>query len=222
MATRPSTAARRYAEAAFELAQRDGTEDAWRFGLRAAADAFGRDEVLRVVEDPARPKAERMEVVRTVLGAESLTSLVRSVVDRDRSTMAALTAVVEAVGSRVASQLVHLVALLLDRRGVSLLPSISAEYDRLLDAKRGIVRALVTSATELTDGEATAVRERIETMTGSRIELRREVDPSLIGGLTVRVGDRLIDASVRGRLERLRNQLIAGSRQPRGTGAQAH
>ena len=222
MAARPSTAARRYAEAAFELAQRDGTEDAWRFGLRAAADAFGRDEVLRVVEDPARPMAERMQVVRTVLGAESLTSLVRSVLDRDRSTMAALTAVVEAVGSRVAGQLVHLVALLLDRRGVSLLPSISDEYDRLLDAKRGIVRAVVTSATELTDGEASALRERIEAMTGSRIELRRQVDPALIGGLTVRVGDRLVDASVRGRLARLRHQLMAGGRQPRAAGAEAH
>ena len=222
MAVRPSTAARRYAEATFALAGRDGTEDAWRFGLRAAADALGREAVLRVVEDPARPRSERMGVVRTVLGAESLTALVRSVMDEDRSMTTALAAVLEAVGSRVASQLVNLVGLLVDRRAVSLLSSISDEYDRLLDAKRGIVRALVTSATELTDPEASAVRERIEAMTGSRIELRREVDPGLIGGLTVRVGDELIDASVRGRLERLRHQLLAGSRQPHGTSAQAH
>jgi F-type H+-transporting ATPase subunit delta len=201
MAARPSTAARRYAEAAFELAGRDGTEDAWQAGLRAAADDFGREEVLRIVEDPARPLAERMQVLRAVLGAGPL---------------------VEAAGDRVATQLLNLVALLLDRRGVSILPSIADEYDRLLDARRGIVRAVVTSATELTDDEASAVRERVEAMTGSRIELRREVDPGLIGGLTVRVGDRLVDASVRGRLERLRHQLLAGGRQPRGTGAQAH
>jgi len=201
MAARPSTAARRYAEAAFELAGRDGTEDAWRSGLRAAADDFGREEVLRIVEDPARPLAERMQVLRAVLGAGPL---------------------LEAAGDRVAAQLLNLVALLLDRRGVSILPSIADEYDRLLDAQRGIVRAVVTSATELTDDEASAVRERVEAMTGSRIELRREVDPGLIGGLTVRVGDRLVDASVRGRLERLRHQLLAGGRQPHGTGAQAH
>lgn len=201
MAARPSTAARRYAEAAFELAGRDGTEDAWRSGLRVAADAFGDADVLRVVEDPARPLAERMQLVRAVLGSGSL---------------------VDAAGDRVAAQLVNLVALLLDRRGVSILASIADEYDRLLDAQRGIVRAVVTSATELTDDEASAVRERVEAMTGSRIELRREVDPGLIGGLTVRVGDRLVDASVRGRLERLRHQLLAGGRQPHGTGAQAH
>jgi F-type H+-transporting ATPase subunit delta len=49
-------------------------------------------------------------------------------------------------------------------------------------------------------------------MTGAHVELREEVDESLIGGLTVQVGDRLLDASVRGRLERLRAQLIAGTR----------
>jgi F-type H+-transporting ATPase subunit delta len=222
MAGRPSTAARRYAEAAFGLAQRDGTQDAWRYGLRAAADAFSQPELLRIVEDPARPKAERMSVVRAVLGAESLTALVRSVADRERSTTASLPAVVETVASSVADQLINLVALLLERRGVAILPSISDEYDRLLDEARGIVRAVVTSATELTDEEASAVRERLEAMTGSRIELRRRVDPDLLGGLTVRVGDRLVDASVRGRLERLRAQLLTGSRQPHGKGAEAH
>jgi F0F1-type ATP synthase delta subunit len=49
-------------------------------------------------------------------------------------------------------------------------------------------------------------------MAGLRIELTTTIDPSLIGGLTVKVGDRLLDASVRGRLERLRDQLVAGAR----------
>ena len=49
-------------------------------------------------------------------------------------------------------------------------------------------------------------------MAGTEIEMTTEIDPSLIGGLTVRVGDRLMDASVRGRLERLRDQLVAGAR----------
>jgi F-type H+-transporting ATPase subunit delta len=48
------------------------------------------------------------------------------------------------------------------------------------------------------------------------VSLRTEIDPALIGGLTVRVGDRLLDASVRGRLQRLRGELLAGSRQAHG------
>ena len=49
-------------------------------------------------------------------------------------------------------------------------------------------------------------------MAGSTVDLRTEVDPALLGGLTVQVGDRLLDASIRGRLERLRDQLHAGTR----------
>jgi F-type H+-transporting ATPase subunit delta len=71
---------------------------------------------------------------------------------------------------------------------------------------------VVTSALPLTPEESNAVRDRVNAMTGAEIQLREEVDESLIGGLTVKVGDRLLDASVRGRLERLRNQLVAGTR----------
>jgi F-type H+-transporting ATPase subunit delta len=69
----------------------------------------------------------------------------------------------------------------------------------------------VVSAAPLTDDELTALTTRLETTTGGRIELQTSVDPSLLGGLVVRVGDRLIDGSVRGRLERLRNQLTSGA-----------
>jgi F-type H+-transporting ATPase subunit delta len=220
MAGRPSTAARRYAEAAFELARRDGTEDAWRYALRAASEALGSADILRIVENPARPHSERIAVVRAALSGDSLAALVRAVIERDASVGGTPGSLVDVVRSRVADQLVNLVALLLDRRGVSLLPAIAGEYDRILDRERGIVRALVTSAAPLTDDEAAALRDRVEGMTASQVDLSREVDPALIGGLTVRVGDRLVDASVRGRLERLRHQLLAGgSRQPTPTGS---
>ena len=67
------------------------------------------------------------------------------------------------------------------------------------------------SAAPLEPAEVKALTARLEQMTGGRIELEQEVDPSLLGGLVVRVGDRLIDGSVRGRLERLRNQLVSGA-----------
>ena len=65
----------------------------------------------------------------------------------------------------------------------------------------------MTSATDLDAADAEALRQRLETMTGMRVELQRLVDPDLLGGLSVRIGDRLIDGSVRGRLERLRTEL---------------
>ena len=60
--------------------------------------------------------------------------------------------------------------------------------------------------------ETAAIRTRVEAMAGSTVDLRTEVDPAILGGLTIQVGDRLLDASIRGRLERLRDQLHAGAR----------
>ena len=67
------------------------------------------------------------------------------------------------------------------------------------------------AAAELTPAELEALTNKLEQFTGGRVELDVAVDPSLLGGLVVRVGDRLIDVSVRGRLERLRNQLVSGA-----------
>jgi F-type H+-transporting ATPase subunit delta len=106
----------------------------------------------------------------------------------------------------------NLVRLLLQRGRLDLVGPIAGEYHRLLNVRRGIVSAVVTSATPLTADEDAAIRGRVAALTGTTVDVTTAVDPTLIGGLTVRIGDRLIDASVRGRLERLREQLLAGAR----------
>jgi F-type H+-transporting ATPase subunit delta len=98
------------------------------------------------------------------------------------------------------------------RRRVSLVPAIAGEYGRLLDRHRGVAAAIVTSAAPLSADETAAIQARIEVLAGATISLRTAIDPALIGGVTVRIGDRLIDASVRGRLERLRDRIVAGAR----------
>jgi F-type H+-transporting ATPase subunit delta len=187
---RTATVARRFAEALFELARRDGLEDAWVEALDAAAAALATPGVLSLVENPAVPYQERLRAIRAALSTSSLAA---------------------AVGP-VADQLANLAGLLVERRRVSQLPAIAREYRRLLDRHRGVATAVVTSAAPLTRDELAAIGARVQAMTGTAVSLRTEVDPALIGGLTVRIGDRLLDASVRGRLERLRNQLLAGTR----------
>jgi F-type H+-transporting ATPase subunit delta len=81
-----------------------------------------------------------------------------------------------------------------------------------VDLEHGVVVANVTSAQPLEPAELAAIAERVAATSGARVEVHSAVDPALIGGLTVRVGDRLIDASVRGRLSRLRESLVAGAR----------
>jgi F-type H+-transporting ATPase subunit delta len=105
----------------------------------------------------------------------------------------------------------NLVLLLVRRHRIEQLPRVVAEFVRLDERRQGIIHATATSAAPLTDPEVKALTARLEQMTGGRIALSTDVDEALLGGLIVRVGDRLIDGSVRGRLERLRNQLALGN-----------
>jgi F-type H+-transporting ATPase subunit delta len=179
---RPGTAAHRYAEAAFELAEREDAFDRWRDDLHVAAEVAADESVTRILDNPAIPLADREELLARLLQP------------------------------RLSRPVFNLVRLLAQRSTLELLPRISAEYDRLWNAHAGIVSATVSSALPLTADEDAAVRAKVATLTGSKVEIQTVVDPALIGGLTVRIGDRLIDASVRGRLERLREELLAGSR----------
>ena len=88
---------------------------------------------------------------------------------------------------------------------------IAHEFRRLHNKQAGIVEATATSAATLEPAEVDALRARLEQMTGAKIELDLLVDAQLLGGVQVRVGDLLIDGSVRGRLERLRGRLAAGT-----------
>ena len=82
-------------------------------------------------------------------------------------------------------------------------------FRELVRRQRGIALAEVRTALPLSDDERTAIAERLRALTGDRIEMNEMVDESLIGGIVVRIGDQLYDASVRSRLERLRARLTA-------------
>jgi ATP synthase F1 delta subunit len=88
---------------------------------------------------------------------------------------------------------------------------VAAEYDALVRESRGIVAATVTTPAPLSEKELAAVRAHVEQLAGANVELTTTTDPRLLGGLTVRIGDDLIDASVQGRLERLRGTLTQGT-----------
>ena len=84
---------------------------------------------------------------------------------------------------------------------------IRRRFEELWAEENRVLAASVTSATELDDGLIKQIRERIEEETGQKVDLDSRVDPELLGGLVVRVGNTIMDASVRSRLERLRRQV---------------
>jgi F-type H+-transporting ATPase subunit delta len=115
------------------------------------------------------------------------------------------------VFGRLSRPVTNLILLLVRRGRIEQLPRVAAEFRRLDDRRNGLTHATATSAAPLGADEIRAITARLEAMTGDRIALETAVDPDLLGGVVVRVGDRLIDGSVRGRLERLRNQLASGA-----------
>lgn len=215
---RRSTAARRYAEAAFEIAQRDDTVALWRTELEAAAAVLGDERIARVLANPAIPLEARDEVVVDALSPAkggdigALVERARRMLDQKQLPLSSrIELVVHAVGTSISRPVLNLVLLLLRRGRIEDLPRVAAEYRRLDNRRQGITEATATAAAPLTPDEVRALTARLEQFTGGRVELDVQVDPSLLGGLVVRVGDRLIDGSVRGRLERLRNQLVSGA-----------
>ena len=174
-------AGRRYAEAAFELATRDKAVAAWQRDLAFAAELARDERVARAADSPAVPVAERRKVVRKLLS------------------------------KRVSPLALNLALLLAERGRFVVLPDVSTEYDALVRKSRGIVAATVTTPEPLSQRELAAVKKRGEQLAGAHVELSTATDPTLLGGLRVRIGDLQIDASVSGRLERLRARLVQGT-----------
>jgi F-type H+-transporting ATPase subunit delta len=88
---------------------------------------------------------------------------------------------------------------------------IQREFERLVAAEERVLELELTTALELSDEEAQKIVGEIEKAAGRKVEARRAVDPSLIGGLVVQAGSIRLDASVRGRLNQLREELTARS-----------
>jgi F-type H+-transporting ATPase subunit delta len=175
------SAGRRYAEAAFELAERDGTVDAWRKDLTAACELAQDERVARAIDSPAVTFVHRRKAVEALLG------------------------------SRISRPALNLALVLAQRGRFSLLPQVSSEFDELVRRSRGIVAATVTTPVPLGDKDLAAVRARVERLAGAKVELEAATDPTLLGGLCLRIGDWQIDASVSTRLERLRKELVQGT-----------
>ena len=88
------------------------------------------------------------------------------------------------------------------------LRAIAEEFETIVDRAQGRLKVELTTAYDLADDEATKIVGKIEEASGRTVEASRSVDPELIGGMILQAGSLRVDASVRGRLERLRRELV--------------
>lgn len=153
--------------------------DEWERDLTVLREALDNRELRAVVQHPAIAYSVKEKVLRSVAG--------------------------KAMGAEPLS-----LALLMIRRGrPGAIDAMLDHFNELLRRERGISRAQVWSALPLDSEQREAIAARLRKMTGTKIDLREEVDEGLLGGVAVRIGDTLYDASVRSRLERLRARLTA-------------
>ncbi len=115
----------------------------------------------------------------------------------------------KAVLNRILGDNVHpytrnFLLLLVDRRRIVLLAGICKEFQALLRKLNQTVLAEVTTVRELTDDQKRSLQEKVAAMTGARhVELETKLDPDLIGGIIIKIGSQIIDASLRGQLRRI-------------------
>ena len=173
-----STTAKRYAKAVYELAEQSHDVTGWRARLARLQALLSDSEVAEIIANPAVSPERRLQVV--------------DVLDAD-----------QALGEEGR----NLGKLLIEARATEALPEIREEFDRLDDEAAGRVRAIATTAVPLGDADRDRLVADLSRRYGKEVRLQTRVDPSILGGLVLQVGDQLIDASVQTRLQQLRRQL---------------
>lgn len=174
-----SSIAGRYATALFELADEAGALDAVEKDLAAVAEALGGSEELRrAVASPLYSRDELGGVVSALAKAMKLSPLTGNVM-----------------------------GLMARKRRLFALDALCATYARMMAERRGEVTAEVTSAQPMTKKQMTALSAALKDSVGRDVKLETSVDESLIGGLVVKVGSKLIDTSIRSKLASLQNAM---------------
>jgi F-type H+-transporting ATPase subunit delta len=172
--------ARRYAQALFAMSRKGGVLERVETDLDTV-DALIRTQpnLLRIMRAPTIPRANKKDLVRRLFE------------------------------SQISPLTLRFLSLLIDKRREATLPDVSREFRALSDAARNVLPAVATVAARLTTEERARLTETLARRTGKTIELREEVDPELIGGVVIRLGDTIIDGSIAGQLRRLHQQLLA-------------
>lgn len=173
--------ANRYAQALFDIGVETNTLSRLVSELHDFANTYSASSELRaVLDNPLVAEADRDGLIAELARRMELGDTVRNTV-----------------------------RLLAQRRRLPIVPTLARALQRMSDERQGLVRAQVISAKPLDEAYAQRLQAELEKLTGKKVLLARQVDPTLIAGVVTRIGDTIIDGSIRTRLEDLRAQLLS-------------
>lgn len=175
----PSTVARPYAEAVFRLADDAGKLADWSAMLDALAQVAASERVQDTVSDPNLSPAQVAGTFLAILGGS------------------------------LNAECENLVRVLAENRRLGLLPEIRDQFEALKNAREGVVEAEIHTARELEPDQFDALMAGLERHAGRKVKATVSVDPDLIGGVKVLIGDKVIDATARAQLTALGQALRA-------------
>jgi F-type H+-transporting ATPase subunit delta len=174
--SRDQNVAKRYARALFELAKERGETDRIGEQLRAAAEALGGKEAASFFRHPSIKSEEKLAVLDKVLA------------------------------DRVSEPVLHTLQLMIKRGRANALQALVEQYGLLADEDAGRATAIVTTPLPLTEEQAEAIAAHYSNLTGKQIRVRNVINEQLLGGMQVTIGDRMYDASLSAKLERMKKQ----------------
>jgi F-type H+-transporting ATPase subunit delta len=168
-----STLARPYAEAVFRMAQGENDLAGWSSRVQSLALIVSNAQLAHLISNPAVP-------------AERVASLI-----------------IEVAGSDLGERGGNFVKVLAENDRLSLLPEVSKQFEVLKANAEGTLEATIISAQELTQAQVDDLVAGLKAKFNRAVNVQMTVDPELIGGAVIAIGDQVIDGSVKGRLQRL-------------------
>ena len=170
--------AKRYAKALFEAAQEKGSSEQVKEDLKAVVDIIGADQDFeKLLQHPNIDSSVKIGLIKA------------------------------AFSGKISELVFNTLQLLVERRRESLLSALLGYYTAIANDASGQANAIVSSPYALSEQEEQAISEQFGKLTGKKIAVESIIDPSLLGGIQVRIGDRLFDGSFSGKLARLQKSL---------------
>ncbi len=174
------SSARHYASALVDLARQEGGYEPWQGRLARLLSVLGDPDLVAALHDPSLTTGQKVELTTQVLGSDPA---------------------IDVLGRNLALVLVS-------SHRQALLPAVAAAYAQRVDAAEGRVRARLTTAIALPAPELDRLAATVSRRLGRQVLFDVSVDPRIIGGMILRIGDRIFDGSLATRLSQLRQTLI--------------